>query len=317
MIKDREETRNTLRKETRALMEQHELTIQAAADRMGISRSTLSLFLDSKYQGNNQEVAEKVAAYLEDMTGVPHVARIRGELMGMQSRGFYQSMDAGNIINACDDARRDEALAVIVGQSGYGKTYALKLASKRDKTLYIESNESMSCRDLVESMMSGLGIRAVTGSIWKQAQAVIAYLGEYKGWLLIIDEADKLISRNTIKKVELLRSIFDQSKCGMVLAGEPQLGGLIRNHVERLANRVDMWLDIRGLNSKEVEAYMEGYQVAPEALEELKRRAYGGKNACFRLFDRTLRNCFRIMNERRESEITLKTVQEASKRMML
>lgn len=312
-----EDTRNILRQETRALIERHEMTIQAAADRMGISRPTLSLFLDNKYRGDNQEVAEKVAAFLEDMTGVPHVARIRGELMGMQSRGFYQSMDARNIIKACDDARRDEALAVIVGQSGYGKTHALKLASKRDKTLYIESNESMSCRDLAEGILSGLGIRAVNGSIWQKAKAVIEHLSEQRGWLLIIDEADKLISRNTIKKVELLRSIFDQAKCGLVLAGEPQLGGLIKHQVPRLANRVDMWLDIRGLSGEEVEAYMNEYQVTPEALDELKRRAYGGKSACFRLFDRTLRNCFRLMNDRGEREITIKIVQEASNRMML
>lgn len=312
-----EDTRNTLRKETRALIEQHELTIQAAADKMGISRPTLSLFLDNKYRGDNQEVAEKVAAFLEDMTGVPHVARIRGELVGMQSRGFYQSMDAGNMIRACDDARRDEALVVIVGQSGFGKTYALKLASKRDKTLYIESNESMSCRDLVEGILAGLGIRAVNGSIWQKARTAIEHLNEQRGWLLIIDEADKLISRNTIKKVELLRSIFDQAKCGLVLAGEPQLGGLINHQVPRLANRVDMWLDIRGLSSEEIDGYLSDYQVTPEALGELKRRAYGSRSACFRLFDRTLRNCFRLMNDRGETEITLQIVKEASNRMML
>lgn len=317
MTNKQEETRSTLRQETRRIIEQQGLTIQAVADKLNISRSTLSLFLDGKYRGDNQEMAEKVAAFLEDKTGVPHVARIRGELVGMQSRGFFPSLDAGNISNACDDARRDQALVVIVGQSGFGKTHALKLASKRDKTLYIESNESMSCRDLADSILTGLGIRAVNGSIWQRTRAVIEQLNEQRGWLLIIDEADKLISRNTIKKVELLRSIFDQAKCGLVLAGEPQLGGLINHQVPRLANRVDMWLDIRGLSGDEIEAYMSEYKVTPEALEELKRRAYGGKSACFRLFDRTLRNCFRLMNDRGETEITLQIVKEASNRMML
>ena len=50
---------------------------------------------------------------------------------------------------------------------------------------------------------------------------------------------------------------------------------------------------------------------------ELKARACNMQTGCFRLLDRTLSNVKRILDERNESRITVKTIQEASSLMML
>ena len=69
-----------------------------------------------------------------------------------------------------------------------------------------------------------------------------------RGYLLIIDEADKLVSKYTQKKMEVLRGIFDQSDVGLVIAGEPKLEAAIKTYLTRMANRVDFYTQLGGLS---------------------------------------------------------------------
>lgn len=50
---------------------------------------------------------------------------------------------------------------------------------------------------------------------------------------------------------------------------------------------------------------------------ELKARACNMQTGCFRLLDRTLSNVKRILEEKGEDTITLKTIKQASSLMML
>ena len=47
--------------------------------------------------------------------------------------------------------------------------------------------------------------------------ALLLFFNTNKGWLLVIDEADKLVSKYTQKKMEILRAIYDQSDVGVVM----------------------------------------------------------------------------------------------------
>ena len=136
-------------------------------------------------------------------------------------------------------------------------------------------------------------------------------------WLLVIDEADKLVSKYTQKKMEILRAIFDQSDVGVVIAGEPKLEAAIKTYLARMANRVDFYIALKGLAPSEVEKYVSEFEVAPEAMVELKARACNMQTGCFRLLDRTLSNVRRILKEQGENTVTLKTIEQASSLMML
>ena len=81
----------------------------------------------------------------------------------------------------------------------------------------------MSSRDLVEAIEKSLGIPSGYGTIWRRVNGIRDFFNTNKGYLLIIDEADKLVSKYTQKKMEILRAIFDQSDVGLVIAGEPKL----------------------------------------------------------------------------------------------
>jgi hypothetical protein len=175
----------------------------------------------------------------------------------------------------------------------------------------------MSSRDLVEAIEKSLGIPSGYGTIWRRVNGIRDYCNTNKGYLLIIDEADKLISKYTQKKMEILRAIFDQSDVGIVIAGEPKLEAQIKSYLVRMANRVDFYASLRGLTAAEVKGYLDGYNVEPEALAELTARACNLQTGCFRLLDRTLNNVFRILAETGGKTITLKTIEQASSMMML
>ena len=66
-----------------------------------------------------------------------------------------------------------------------------------------------------------------------------------------------------------------------------------------------------------MERYVSEFEVAPEAMVELKARACNMQTGCFRLLDRTLSNVKRILEERGDNIVTLKTIEQASSLMML
>lgn len=143
------------------------------------------------------------------------------------------------------------------------------------------------------------------------------FFNNNKGWLLIIDEADKLVTRSTQKKMEILRGIYDQSEMGLVLAGEPGLQARVETYLARTANRIEFFLKLGGLSGSEVEAYMNSFDVEPEALEALKQRAMNPRNGCFRLLDRTMNNIIRYMSDSGETRITADMVAEMSLKSLL
>ena len=65
--------------------------------------------------------------------------------------------------------------------------------------------------------------KATSGTIWKRVNRIREFLNINTGYLIIVDEADKLINKYTAAKMEILRGIFDQSEVGIVIAGEPKL----------------------------------------------------------------------------------------------
>ena len=175
----------------------------------------------------------------------------------------------------------------------------------------------MSSRDLVEAIERSLGLPSGYGTIWKRVNGIREFCNTNKGYLIIIDEADKLVSKYTQKKMEILRAIYDQSDVGIVIAGEPKLEAQIKSYLVRMANRVDFYASLRGLSQNEVEEYLSGYEVEPEAMAEIKARACNLQTGCFRLLDRTLSNVLRILEESGSYRITLKTIEQASSMMML
>lgn len=282
----------------------------------GYSRPTISRYLSGKYEGDITAIEQLLAEWLARRTGETVDVPERPGKTGRKP-AFLETRDAVNVLGVCQSCQEYIGLGIVVARSGYGKTYSLRQYAKLPRVAYIECDDTMSSRDLVEAIEKSLGIPSGYGTIWRRVNGIRDFFNTNKGYLLIIDEADKLVSKYTQKKMEILRAIYDQSDVGVVIAGEPKLEAAIKTYLARMANRVDFYISLKGLEPSEVEKYVSEFEVAPDAMVELKARACNMQTGCFRLLDRTLSNVKRILEERGENIVTLKTIEQASSLMML
>ena len=282
----------------------------------GYSRPTISRYLSGKYEGDITAIEQLLAEWLARRTGEAVDVPERPGKTGRKP-AFLETRDAVNVLGVCQSCQEYIGLGIVVARSGYGKTYSLRQYAKLPRVAYIECDDTMSSRDLVEAIEKSLGIPSGYGTIWRRVNGIRDFFNTNKGYLLIIDEADKLVSKYTQKKMEILRAIYDQSDVGVVIAGEPKLEAAIKTYLARMANRVDFYASLRGLAPSEVEGYLEDFNITPDALLELKERACNMRTGCFRLLDRTLSNVGRILAERGEDTVTVKIIEQASSMMML
>ncbi|SHF45268.1 hypothetical protein SAMN02745133_02678 [Desulforamulus putei DSM 12395] len=290
------------------------------ANELNYSRTTISRYLSGKYDSDTTELEARLEDYLKSKAGQKEDTPAVTEtpvLRLPKKRGFFECRDAESVIGLCSSCQEDMGLGIVVGKSGFGKTHALKHYAKLPRVAYVECDDIMSSRDLVEAIEKAIGIPQTYGTIWKRVNGIREFFNVNHGYLLIIDEADKLISKYTQKKMEILRGIFDQADVGIVIAGEPKLEAQIKSYLTRFANRIDFYVSLKGLTRQEVEKYLEGYKVEPDAMNELVSRACNHQTGCFRLLGRTLDNVIRIMNDTGQEVITLKIINQASKMMML
>lgn len=316
-------TEKTLAERMNERLAELHMTKAEAAMRMNYSRSAVSQYLNGKYASDPTEIEKKITEFLiasGDTEGIPE-AQDTTEDTGVKLKSkveFFESRDFINTIGVCQACQENIGLGIIVGKSGQGKTHALKKYAKLQRVAYIECDDTMACRDLVEAIEMELGMpRSTGGTIWSRVNRIREFFNVNQGYLLIIDEADKLINKYTQKKMEILRGIFDQSDVGIVIAGEPRLETELKSSLTRFANRMDFYYKLKGLNQNEVKDYLEGFEIDEAAMGELISRATNNNNGCFRLLDRTLNNVLRVLRERGETKVTLKIVSEASSMMML
>lgn len=308
----------------RMKMNKAELAIQ-----LNMSRALVSQYLSGKYKSDPSNVEAALTEWLastEEEWGTPGGGpRAAGSAAaapeGVQypkKTAYFHSADYVGVMSVCQSCQEDTGLGIIVGRSGFGKTHALKHYARLPRVAYLECDDTMGCRDLIEALETQLGMaKASGGTIWQRTCRIREFLNVNAGYLIIVDEADKLINKYTTAKMEILRGIFDQADVGIVVAGEPRLEGDLKSGLARFANRVDFYYKLRGLDEKELGAYLEGWDVTQEAAAALAERTFAARNGSFRLLDRTLNNVLRVLRSQGSARVTLETVREASGMMML
>lgn len=306
---------STLAEQMNGRLKALKMTKAEAALRMNYSRSALSQYLSGKYGSDPTEIEKKIRKFLEQTGGSGSAEGAAGALR--KKVQYFESRDYVQTIGLCSSCQNGVALGIIVARSGYGKTHALKKYAAMPRVVYIEGNETMNCKDIVRRIESRIGMQRSYGSIDERTEKIIDFFNINEGYLIIMDEADKLINKYTQKKIELLRNITDGARVGLVLAGEPVLETLLRTYDNRFANRMDFYYRLGGLSKSEVADYLEGYDIDEAAMGEMVSRATNTQSGCFRLLDRTLNNVLRILKQKGETRITLKVVSEASSMMML
>ena len=292
----------------------NKLSKKQMADNLRVHRSSFS-----QYMNNCDNLSQKTIDTIEEKLCEFLIADMHEENDSPQIQKrptITKTGDCLGVMAVCQSCQEYMGLGIVVGKTGFGKTYTLKHYSKNKRVCYVECNESMNARDLIKAIERNLSLPHLVGSIDDRLDNIKDFFNTNDGYLLIIDEADKLITRYTQKKAEILRNIYDQSDVGLVLAGEPALGKLIKQLIPRMANRIDFAYELGGINESEVMEYIGNEHTwSAEAQHELVNRATNEKTGCFRLLNRTYENIMRIIEE--GEDIGIDTVRKASAMMAI
>lgn len=122
------------------------------------------------------------------------------------------------IKRACNYCRRHNALAVVDGGTGFGKSFALRHFLRRNlvETFYTQCVANDTKDDFVNTLCDLVGAEVV-GSAGRRLKAIAARLNTMSSPLLILDEAGSLSD----DKLVILKDLWNYTEgtCGIVLVG--------------------------------------------------------------------------------------------------
>jgi len=304
----------------REYMKEFDISITELAKRVGFSYTALQLYMTGKYTSSPANIEKALSSFLNAGRQV-EIGDAGTGLKNNIRPAYYESQDYNDIMAVCQSCQEEQKLGMIIGNSGFGKSYILKRYAKLDKVCYIEGRDRMTYKDMVKAIEKGLGLPRGHGEMGDRIDAIIDFLEVNEGYVIIVDEADKLINKDTQAKLELLRYIYDSGeeendwKVGIVIAGEPKLKYLIKTYLPRFAKRIDCFAELQGLTGKDVKEYLSRYSITQDAMNEIIVRATNEHTGCFRLLDRTMRNVEKFVKP--GEVITLEIIKKASSMMML
>jgi hypothetical protein len=197
-----------------AFMMERNFTQADIARMLGISGSQISQFLNNKYEGNLNDLTNKIVNLINSY-----------ELKGRHPRGaqYVETTIAKRIgaLIANTETLSDEEgkIAVIIGDSGSGKTRCLQAYAEANKnSIYIQLDSSMYSTLIFAAIAKELNLDS-SGSLATITQRLIEHL-QNRHIIIIIDETSSL---NVTQLNQLRQVIVCKSRCPLILAGNADL----------------------------------------------------------------------------------------------
>ena len=185
--------------------------------------------------------------------------------------------------------------------------------------IYFRADGSISSKDLLAEIGEELGLGYLEGSRYRILKQIVIRL-KSNPVLIVIDEADQLASKESVKKLEILRSIWDEAKTGIVLCGHPRLVAYLvkgpggKENLAQLYSRVRRAYRMNGIAREEALSALEGYDLDEGAKDYLVKAATSKAHGGLRRFARLLQNAFDICAE--GEKITLEIIKEADQMLV-
>ena len=199
------------------LASSEEISQEGLARMAGVSGAALSQFLAGTYQGRNENIAKKVMAVLQTEE------KRQTAVITVKEPDIVETAIMREIRFGMQYASERNDVIVVYGPPGIGKTVTMKLyASDNPSTVYITASPNIANSvEIMDEILEALGKKADGGKRMKQ-KALISALSKTNR-MIIIDEAQFL----TLKGMETLRTIYDATKCPLVLCGNPKIMEMI------------------------------------------------------------------------------------------
>jgi len=265
-----------------------------AARGAGISPAAVSQYLNNKYAGDSQSVENALLSFIEAQ---------KEKVKSVPLVGIDAFCRINSVAKVC---RANGKLAVICGRAGTGKTTASKsYAENNHGTVYVCADMSVNAQDLFAELCETLGIGATYSlrNNFKNAKNRLAGTGR----LIIIDEAEHL----SYKALDLLRSLYDATGCGLMLVGTEILIHNLRGRrgeYEQLFSRVSIYQKTTALNLADVEMFVASAAPASKRLAATYLKNCG---ANMRILANLVSECVRIA-ELNKCEIDKNVIETAA-----
>ncbi len=197
---------------TKDLFERSGLAVADIVGHTGLHKSTVSQVINDKYPGK-QKVIEQVVGVIRSALPDAYQSEVEFEMTPGQKQGW----------TILELARRNKNMAVVLGQSGTGKTTLMRHYTKThaDATV-LTARMGQTPADLTRAVCWLWNIGA-SGTNTERMERILT---KAPGQFLIVDEADLLMEgrqqKHVIRLVELFRLIYEAG-AGVVLLGLPSL----------------------------------------------------------------------------------------------
>lgn len=229
-----------IRDDLRCLMEQKNFSMQFIATATGIAKSTISMWLNNNYKGDNDKIADKIHNFIQR----------EKERSGNDELPFVDISIVKYISEIARLCHTKGKIGVCAGKAGLGKTVAVKKYTKEYMdSILIESDSGYTAKSLLKEIHRRLGLSG-KGSVYDLMSEVITKLNQ-SGRLLIIDEAENLPYR----ALEITRRIHDKTGVGVLLVGRNILFENLKgfnNQYDQLYSRVKYHKSLDGLLIQDV-----------------------------------------------------------------
>lgn len=227
--------------ELRTLMDSKGYQQKQVAQLLGVSVTTVSLYLKGEYNGNVAEMDRKVSELIE---------RDKAKVVEAKyNTAFVPTLAARRGMEVMAFAHVEGEINVIYGSAGLGKTQMLKEYERQNSSaVLIEVDPSCTPKVLLRKIAEAVGANA-RGVNNELLDSIVSKLKGSER-LLMIDEAELLSTRS----LEFIRRIHDLTGVGVVLAGMPRLLINLKgknNELAQLYSRVGFACDLGNALSEE------------------------------------------------------------------
>lgn len=245
------------RQRIKAYCDQKGMSRADLAVKIGVSASVLSAIENGKENSVSEAMARKILAALSPCMG-----------------DIIQTGDFVCLFKSCDFARKERAMIGIIGDTGTGKTTAMRAYAENSRNTYaVTFEKSMNPRRFFAALLREMGV-SYEGNINDMVNRIAGEINKAESPLVIVDEAGKITHPIMLHLHDLREKT--KGNCGVVLVGMPYF----RTNLEKAANRgkegaaeflrrINIWARFDGLTPKEAKFAAETFGVTDE--DEIKR----------------------------------------------
>ena len=265
----------------RTLVESEKATYAQIARESGVAAGTLSAFVNNKYNGDNERVAQTLERWLENYHRAAELP---------EPPRFVETRTARQIWTSMRFASLTESISVSCGNPGVGKTEAAREFRRTNNNVWMIT-VTPSCASVLECLTElayELGMNDAPRRKGPLSRALRRRLEGTQG-LVIIDEADHLGA----EVLEELRLLQESARIGLVLMGNHRVysnmtGGNRTVEFARLFSRIAKRTAINKTKIDDVKAIADAWQITGENERELLQQI-AQKPGALRILNHSLR----------------------------